>query len=174
VKTLLVAFFLCLIVISGCESSKVEEVQNPIKLNFPKDIPGFVTEKNFEKINWDKTAIEFDTGERSDMVGNKNKLGILAPELKPNEVQKWMWHLWEVDNAELTIVGFNKETETVHPILFERDTDNWYWTGKGKAMGAVNGADAHMPSNVKVPEPGKWAFIVYTDGKLFDILVMDN
>jgi hypothetical protein len=174
IKSLFIVLFLCLFVVSGCTTTKVQEPQNPNKISLPEDIPNFVTEKDFEKIDWDKKAMEFDTGERSDMVGNKNKLGIIGPELKPNEVQKWMWHLWGVDKAELTIVGFNKETKTVRPILFDRDTDNWYWTGKGKAMGAVNGADAHMPSNVEVPEPGKWAFLVYTDGKLFDILVMDN
>jgi hypothetical protein len=35
-------------------------------------------------------AMEFDTGTRSDMVGNKNKLGIIGPYLKPNKVEK-MW-----------------------------------------------------------------------------------
>jgi hypothetical protein len=173
VKILFVAFLLSFLVISGCQSSTVQEVEKPININLPKDIPSFVTKKDFEKIDWNKTVIEFNTGERSDMVGNKNKLGILAPEFKPNEVQKWMWHLWGVNKVELTIVGFNKETKTVHPILFDREIDKWYWTGKGKAMGAVNGADAHMPSNVNVPEAGKWAFLVYIDGKLFDTLVID-
>ncbi|WP_409288109.1 DUF4871 domain-containing protein [Peribacillus sp. SCS-37] len=173
IKTIFIALLIGLFVINGCESSKVQKTQNTANINLPKDIPSSVTEEDFERIDWTRTSIEYNTGERNDMAGNKNKLGIIGPEAKTNEVQKWMWHLWGVEKAELSIVGFNKETKTVHQILFDRDTDNWYWTGKVKAMGAVNGADAHMLSNVKVPEPGKWAFLVYTDDKLFDILVMD-
>ncbi|SNT29615.1 hypothetical protein SAMN05444672_11336 [Bacillus sp. OK838] len=30
-----------------------------------------------------------------------------------------------------------------------------------------------MPSNVALPKAGKWALLVYIDGKLFDTLVMD-
>ncbi len=83
--------YLCLFVVSGCTSTKVQEPQNPNKISLPEDIPDFVTEKDFEKINWDRTATEFDIGTSSYMVGNKNKLGIIGPELKPNEVEKWLW-----------------------------------------------------------------------------------
>lgn len=65
-------------------------------------------------------------------------------------------------NIKLTVVGFHNQSETVHQIL----TDGWT-TGLG---GANNGADAHIPSNVKIPQPGEWAIFLYKDKKLFDIL----
>jgi hypothetical protein len=78
-----------------------------------------------------------------------------------------MWHLWgeNVENMELTVVGYHRETETVYPILI----DGW-----SKSLGGPNnGADAHVPSTVKIPEPGEWAILLYTDGKLFDTLVFE-
>lgn len=39
--------------------------------------------------------------------------------------------------------------------------------------GPVNGADAHTPSHVKVPKPGEWAILLYTNEKYFDTLIYD-
>ncbi|MFF5400321.1 hypothetical protein ACFY5J_24105 [Peribacillus butanolivorans] len=166
--SLFVALFLCLFVVSGCTSTKVQEPQNQNKLSLPEDIPNFVTEKDFEKIDWDRTAIKFDTGTSGDMVGNKNKLGIIGPELKPNEVEKWLWHFWGIDKGELTIVGYNQDTSNISPVL-----SDGVWSRTGVGGGKINGADASLPSNVALPKAGKWALLVYIDGKLFDTLVMD-
>ncbi|WP_139368025.1 hypothetical protein [Priestia abyssalis] len=168
VKIFFTAFLLCLFVISGCGSSKVQEVPNTDKFSLPKDIPSFVTEKDFEKIDWDRTAIQFDTGERNDIFGNKNKLGIIGPELKPKEVEKWLWHFWGIDQGEFTVVGYNEDTSKISPVL-----SDGAWSRNGIGGGKVNKADASMPSNVVLYEAGKWALLVYIDGKLFDILVMD-
>lgn len=162
------AFLLCLFVLSGCQSSKVQEVQKPIDVSLPNDISNFVNEKDFEKIDWSRTSTKFNTGEGSDMVGNKNKLGIIGPELKPNEVQKWLWHFWGADKGEFTVVGYNKDTSKISPFL-----SDGAWSRNGIGGGKVNGADASMPSNVVLPEAGKWALLVYIDGKLFDTLVID-
>ena len=88
--------------------------------------------------------------------------------MKSAKVEKWMWHIWgveEPENKKLTIVGFHKETEAVHQILIDG------WT-KGLG-GPNNGADAHIPSNVKISESGDWAILLYIDEKLFDILVYE-
>jgi len=168
IKSLFVALFLCLFVVSGCTSTKVLEPQNPNKLSLPEDIPNFVTVKDFEKIDWDRTATDFGTGTSSDIVGNKNKLGIIGPELKPNKVEKWLWHFWGIDKGELTIVGYNQDTSNISPVL-----SDGVWSRTGVGGGKINGADASLPSNVVLPKAGKWALLVYIDGKLFDILVMD-
>ena len=98
------------------------------------------------------------------IIGNENKSGVIGAAMPSLKSQKWMWHLWEIQNAEntkLTVVGFPKESETVHQILI----DGWT-TG---LAGANNGADAHIPSSVKIPQSGEWAILLYTDEKLFDI-----
>ncbi|MEH6852976.1 hypothetical protein [Bacillus pseudomycoides] len=174
VKTLFAVFLLCLFVISGCESSKVRKTQDTFKITLPEDIPSFVKEKDFEKIDWDRKV--FDTGTRNEMVGNKNKIGFIGPDLnsngepdfKANEIQKWLWHFWGVDKGELTIVGYNADTLKITPILGDG------WSRKnGIGGGKISGADSSMPSHITFPEAGKWALLVYIDGKLFDTLVLD-
>lgn len=128
-------------------------------------LPNFVRESDFETIDWARKAVEFgDSG----MIGNENKSGVIGANMPSLNGQKWMWHLWGIEhtkNKKLTIVGFHKESETVHQILL----DGWT-TGLG---GTNNGADAHTPSTVKIPQAGEWALLLYTDEKLFDILVFD-
>jgi len=157
---------LLLIVITGCDLTKVDK--ESITISLPKDIPSFVTEKDFEKVNWNRTVTEFDTGTRSDMIGNKNKLGIIGPELKPNKTEKWLWHFWGIEEGEMTVVGYNKDTSKITPVL-----SDGVWSKDGVGGGKTEGADASLPSNVVLPEAGKWALLVYIDDKLFDILVYE-
>jgi hypothetical protein len=63
-------------------------------------------------------------------------------------------------------VGFHRKTQKVYPILIG---DSWTL----KLMGPNNGADAHSPSSVKIPEKGEWAVLLYIDGKLFDTLIYE-
>ncbi|MEZ2661426.1 hypothetical protein ACBP89_26110 [Aneurinibacillus aneurinilyticus] len=144
----------------GCTSDKRVDSQ----IILPKDIPGFVQEKDFETIDWDKKAVTFD----NNIIGNENKSGVIGADMPSLNGQKWMWHLWGIEDPRkttLTVVGFHKETGTVHQIL----TTGWT-IGLG---GENNGADAHAPSSVKIPKPGEWAIFLYTDEKLFDILVYE-
>lgn len=145
----------------GCTSVETDDSN----LVLPEDIPDFVQESDFETIDWERKAVEF--GDRG-IIGNKNKSGVIGSDMPSLNRQKWMWHLWGVDNPEnvnLTVVGFNKETKTVHQIL----TDGW----TRSLVGPNNGADAHMPSSVKIPEAGEWAMLLYTDEELFDVLIYE-
>ena len=152
---------LSMFIVVGCTSDKAVYSKTVL----PDNIPNFVREGDFETINWERKAVEF--GDRG-IIGNKNKSGVIGAGMPSLNGQKWMWHLWGIENArntKLTVVGFHKESETVHQILI----DGWT-TGLG---GANNGADAHIPSSVKMPESGEWAILLYTDEKLFDILVYE-
>lgn len=148
----------------GCSTNETVDS----KLALPEDLPDFVQKNDFEKVDWNRTVTEFDTGTRDDMVGNKNKIGIIGAELKPNKVEKWLWHFWGIDQGELTVVGYNKDTSKITPVLSDD-----VWSKDGVGGGKIEGADASFPSNVVLPEVGKWALLVYIDGKLFDILVYE-
>ncbi|ALC88905.1 hypothetical protein AM500_03140 [Bacillus sp. FJAT-18017] len=130
----------------------------------PIDAPSFVNEGDFEKIDWNRKAVDLG----HNIIGNKNKSGVIGanmPSIKRN--QKWMWHLWGIEKpsgTDLTVVGFHRETETVHQILTYPS-----WTIE--LGGENNGADAHTPSSVNIPMAGEWAILLYVDGKLYDILV---
>jgi hypothetical protein len=131
----------------------------------PDDLPDFVQESDFKSIDWDKRATEF--GERG-IIGNANKSGVIGADMPSLSIQKWMWHIWGIKEGQdnkLTIVGYHKDSKTVHPIL----VDGWT-IGLG---GPVNGADAHAPSNVKILKPGKLAILLYTNGSYFDTLIYD-
>lgn len=144
----------------GCSKNEILES----KLVFPEDIPEFVEESDFEKIDWDKKAMTFN----NTMIGNENKSGVIGADMPSLSGQKWMWHLWGIENpvaTKLSIVGLHKETGTVHQIL----TIGWTIN----LAGENNGADAHAPSSVKIPKAGEWGILLYTDGKLFDELVYE-
>jgi hypothetical protein len=148
----------------GCSTNETVES----KLALPEDLPDFVQKSDIEKVDWNRTVTEFDTGTRDDMVGNKNKIGIIGAELTPNKVEKWLWHFWGIDQGELTVVGYNKDTSKITPVL-----SDGVWSKDGVGGGKIGGADASLPSNVVLPEVGEWALLVYIDGKLFDILVYE-
>jgi hypothetical protein len=127
------------------------------------DIPAFVQTSDLEMINWNRKAVNFS----NNILGNENKSGVIGADMPSINInQKWMWHLWGIENpkeTELTVVGFHRETGTIHQIL----TTGWS-IGLG---GENNGADAHTPSSVNIPTAGEWAILLYVDGKLFDVLV---
>lgn len=131
----------------------------------PASIPSFVLESDFDKIDWNRKADNFG----ANFIGNEKKSGVIGADMPSVNIdQKWMWHLWgddEFDPSELTVVGFHRETETVHQLI----TRGWTI----ELSGENNGANAHMPSSVNIPIPGEWAILLYVDGELFDVLVYD-
>ncbi|MFJ7406195.1 MULTISPECIES: hypothetical protein [unclassified Lysinibacillus] len=158
-KLLFIFIFLSLLVLAACTSNETSK-----KISLPEGIPNFVQASDFEKIDWDKKAVPLN----NNIIGNENKSGVIGVNAPSLNVQKWMWHLWGIEHpseTELTVVGYHKETGMIHPIL----TTGWK-TGLG---GANNGADAHAPSHVQIPEKGQWAILLYTNEELFDILIYD-
>lgn len=159
-KSMVFIFLSMLFLVVGCSTNETVES----KLILPEDIPEFVEESDFEKIDWDKKAVTLD----DNIIGNENKSGVIGADMPSLNVQKWMWHLWGIENPEatkLTVVGLHRETGTVHQIL----TTGWTIN----LAGENKGADAHAPSSVKIPKAGEWAILLYTDEKLFDELVYE-
>jgi hypothetical protein len=156
-STIFAFVFSLLFVMAACDSNETYT-----EFMLPEGIPEFVQEKDVEQINWNKKAVEF--GDRG-IIGNKNKSGVIGMDAPSLDKQKWMWHLWGLEEKDVTIVGFHKETETIHQII----TTGWTI----EAGGPNNGADAHMPSSVKIPKAGEWAFLLYTGDELFDTLVYE-
>nr|WP_106783338.1 hypothetical protein [Lysinibacillus timonensis] len=145
-------------IISGCSQEE--------KVALPENLPVFVLESDFDVIDWERKAVEFNG-----MMGNENIAGVIGADMPSLSQQKWMWHLWGVDdtaNGQLTVVAYHRDTQTVHPILMNGN-DEW----SIELAGANNGADAHIPTSVKIPEPGQWALLLYIDDILFDILVYE-
>jgi len=156
---LILIYLTMLIIVVACSDEKVNE-----EIILPEGIPEFVQKSDFEKINWENKAVEF--GNRG-IIGNENKSGVIGADAPSLTSQKWMWHLWGVPvGTEMTVVGFHRVAKEVHQIL------KWpEWTIQ--MGGPNNGADAHAPSSVKIPETGEWAILLYIDGNLFDTLIFE-
>lgn len=137
------------------------------KVTIPEDAPEFVKKSDIESINWENKAVKFNDG----MIGNKHKVGIIGANQPNTNEQKWMWHLWgeDIQNATLTVLGYQPESNEIHPILFDHGSEQMIWSQK---LGPPhNGADVHMPSMVSVPKAGDWALLLYVDGEYFDTVV---
>ncbi|XUX07613.1 hypothetical protein QM454_06050 [Sporosarcina sp. UB5] len=160
-KTVGFIFGVMLILLIGCSTN--EKVDGEFIL--PEDLPDFVAVSDLENINWNKKAVTFNRN----IIGNENKSGVIGADMPSiNTKQKWMWHLWGIEDpmaTNLTVVGVHREASTVHPIL----TSGWT-TG---LAGENNGADAHTPSNVHIPKAGEWAILLYTNEELFDVLIYE-
>ncbi|MCM3639419.1 DUF4871 domain-containing protein [Sporosarcina luteola] len=154
-------FLSMVILVSGCSANETVEG----RFDLPEDIPEFVVNSNFENIDWENKAVAFN----GNIIGNENKSGVIGANMPSiTTKQKWMWHLWGIENptaTNLTVVGLHRETGTVHQVL----TSGWT-TG---LAGENNGADAHTPSHVQIPMAGEWAILLYANGDLFDVLIYE-
>ncbi|WP_243549379.1 DUF4871 domain-containing protein [Priestia megaterium] len=166
-------FFLVLIVVlSSCSSKKdtsASEVVAPTNLEDAK-APSFVKQDDFNNINWDDKNSTFKS-ENISMFGHKNKLGIIGSSLETDRTLKWFWNFWGVKNGKLTVVAYHKETTTISSMLMNSNTNKAQWS-QTEIGGPTNGADATLPTTVKLSKPGKWALLVYLDDQLFDTIVI--
>lgn len=172
---LLFCFIFVLVFITGCnvlneESKKSEVSVDGPTISMPEGIPSFVADRDFKEIDWNRTATEFDTGTGKDMFGYKDKIGIIGQEFKADQVEKWMWHIWlkDTDKAEMTVVGYHQDSSKIIPVF-----SDGAWSKEIIGGVKVNDADLSTPSNVILPDNGKWAFLVYLDGKWFDTMIID-
>jgi hypothetical protein len=104
---------------------------------WPDGNPNFVRNEDLNSIDWERKAVEFDG-----FFGNEGKSGIIGDRSQVQN-QKWMWHLWGVENPEgktLTVVGVHREKRAIHKAM----ANGW----SVLLGGPNNGADAHVPSSV--------------------------
>lgn len=99
------------------------------------------------------------------MQGIEGKIGILGPEFVANQANKHMWHLWgsKADlDGKFKVDAINiKSGEKINPFIIDIPIS---------LGGPNNGADAHLPSSMKLPKPGIWQLNAYIDEKLFGII----
>lgn len=110
--------------------------------------------------------------------GVEGRIGILSPGFKAGSANKYMWHFWgtseELSRTPFRVEAIDLKTGEKHPaLLTEMGTPNkkhiWEMSGIG---GAHNGANAHTPSGMELPTPGKWRLDAYLGGELFGSIVV--
>ena len=91
--------------------------------------------------------------------GEEQKIGFIDAAFKAGEEQKYMWHFWSEDknlDGAFKVLAV-KETDDDEILVFEAP-------GLG---GSNNGADAHLPSTMSLPEEGMWRLDAYIDDRLY-------
>lgn len=113
IKWIPTALLLLLIFLVSCTPNETA----PSEISLPENIPAYVQPSDFEAIDWDKKAMKF--GEAG-IIGNENKSGVIGVDAPSLTTQKWMWHVWGIEqnlDTKLTVVGVHKDLQIVHPIL---------------------------------------------------------
>ncbi|PZD97247.1 hypothetical protein DNH61_02480 [Paenibacillus sambharensis] len=105
------------------------------------------------------------------LIGVEGTIGILGPEFIANKVNKYMWHFWgtsdELALRPFRVEAINLNTEQKVKALVENGgtpQEELVWEYDSIA-GPNNGADAHVPSNLKLPLAGIWQLDAYLGGK---------
>ena len=163
IKWILLAM-LC-ILLFACENESTKPIDqnalvNPLDINeLPSPID--VDEKIIQEIDWEVS--ETFKSSTYTMRGIPNKVGFIDAPFIENNGNKYMWHFWgELPEEDLTVLGVKKDSKKLIPVL----------TSESPA-GPNNGADAHFPSNMMLPEPGKWALLIYLGDKYFDKIIVN-
>lgn len=112
--------------------------------------------------------------------GIEGRIGILAPGgFIANKPNKYMWHFWgteeELARTPFKVEAIDLNTGKKHPALLEgMGTPNkkYVWEYNYGLGGPNNGADAHLPSGLELPNPGKWQLNTYLGGELFGSVVV--
>ncbi|MBD3107714.1 hypothetical protein IEO70_04980 [Bacillus sp. AGMB 02131] len=115
---------------------------------------------------WKESEI-FESG-GYEMIGEEGKIGFIydseVTKFYPDKEQKYMWHLWGKERLSgktaFKVVATSKEKEEI--IILE-----------GELGGPNNGADAHTPSMLKLPEPGMWKLDAYVEEELFGTIFVE-
>ncbi|NMO97099.1 hypothetical protein [Paenibacillus lemnae] len=114
------------------------------------------------------------TSGQYEMLGQERKLGIIydgseVSRFYLGKTQKYMWYLW----------GDSKEFQgTFKVIASHQDNDEKLEVVKKSSIGGpLNGADAHIPSQISLPAEGQWRLDAYVNDVLFgsiDVMVHEG
>jgi hypothetical protein len=115
------------------------------------------------------------------LLGVEGRIGILAPGgFKAGVANKYMWHFWgtkeELSRTPFKVEAIDLTTGEKHPVLLtEMGTPNkkQVWEYDSGLGGPNNGANAHLPSGMELPNPGKWQLNAYLGGELFGSVIVD-
>ena len=157
---------LLILIVTGCDkidysasSNQNEEIAVPIELD----------DELVNNINWNLTGT-FNTKDYT-LRGIPNKIGFIDAPFESGKTTKYMWHFWgEISNGNFTVIALKKGVMTPTPVLVESENNIW---SVEPPLGPNNGADAHLPTLMEIPEAGQWALMVYIGQNYIDTIVVE-
>ncbi|MCM3719448.1 DUF4871 domain-containing protein [Fictibacillus phosphorivorans] len=177
---LLLKILLLIIITIGCtnkeetkvlqkESNKKTEVSDsPLKEE--SEAPVEFNEEILTNTSWNISPT-FESG-GFEFIGKPQKMGVINEPFKSEKTSKYMWHFWgeNLPSGKLTVLGFKEGSKTAEPVL-ELD-GKLVWASR-ELSGPNNGANAHIPSNMSIKNPGKWKLLVYIGETYIDNMVIE-
>lgn len=128
-----------------------------------------VDDKRTDEIDWNISET-FESGSYT-MRGIPNNVGFIEAPFIEESTKKYMWHFWgDIPDGELTVVALKEGEMNPTPVLVHGSDHVWTYDAPG---GPNNGADAHLPSNMMLPQSGKWALLVYLGEEYVDTIVVE-
>ncbi|MCA0173083.1 DUF4871 domain-containing protein [Bacillus sp. RAR_GA_16] len=170
---------LMLVTLFGCnDTNETEEtINNSVSVNSSKTEekkpPVNVDKKVIQNIDWEISET-FNSGSYV-MRGVPEKISFIDEPFKKSIVKKYMWHFWgDIPDGNLTVLAIREGGNEIVPALIvpSPEDERFVWTYDSPG-GPNNGADAHLPSNLKLDEKGKWALLVYLGEDYFDNIVVE-
>ncbi|MGE7768205.1 hypothetical protein [Peribacillus sp. NPDC096540] len=171
-KALLSISLLVILLIAGCSQDNKENAN----VNTKK-----ASSASEENQQWDLSP-EFETSTGDKLVGQKDKVGIVGPEFKAGEVNKWLWHFWgdeqTIKGGNFKVVAINKDTgENEMALVTDAGTANerkvWNYEELAYSPNGVRGSDSSRPSNISLPKAGIWRLEVFIGTERFGTIVVD-
>jgi signal peptidase I len=109
------------------------------------------------------------------MQGVKGKLGIIAEPFKVGAANKYMWHFWGTKAAltgSLKVEAVEVISGQKKPALMLYGNLVWEYPS-GPGIGALNGADASLPSTLMLGSPGIWRLDAFIGGHFFGSIFVE-
>ncbi|MFB5089392.1 hypothetical protein PGC35_19740 [Psychrobacillus sp. PGGUH221] len=171
-KALLSISLFVILLISGCSPDDNDKAS----VNTKK-----VSSSSEENIQWDLSP-EFETSPGDKLEGQKDKVGIVGPEFKAGEVNKWLWHFWgdeqTIQDGNFKVVAINKDTgEKEMALVTDAGTSNerkvWNYEELSYSPNGVRGSDSSRPSNMSLSKAGIWRLEVFIGADRFGSIVVE-
>lgn len=114
------------------------------------------------------------------MIGIEGQIGIVGPEFVAGRVGKYMWHFWGSDDklgqSPFRVEAVRLDTGERSMVLIEdggTPQEKLVWEYDQMPGGPNNGADAHIPSNLKLPSAGRWQLDASLGGEKVGAIVVN-
>lgn len=120
--------------------------------------------EEYTQRDWHESPL-FESGDYK-MIGEEGRIGFIYDDCEvvrfyPEKENKYMWHFWGSEEellGDFKVVGTHENSDEEIVVIPERENNS---------LSPTNGADQHIPSNMKFPESGIWKLDAYIGDELF-------
>lgn len=173
-KKLIITLLALGLVTTGCTAKDTEPQTEPAKQEEAKQEEAKQPEltKEQEDSLWELTPafpveVTGADGQKvtHQIIGEPGRFGFIAAPFAAGKPGTYVWHFWDKKAAlpgkTLTIKAKHKDDPETQEIV------------SAQILGPLNGADAHLPTDITLPKAGKNRLDIFVDGKPYGGVIVD-